>query len=485
MIYVLYLLPLAVVVLLLASGRVKLVTAGMIGLALTIPATYVARPGDGFLDFVMRESLHGAWIAWQAIAVIVAGLVFYQVIRAAQPALFSRDRVSDGKAAQEFSHRELFVACFLAGPFAESATGFGVGAIIAVSILTRIGLTGVPAVVFALFSQILVPWGALAIGTVVGAALIHMPLTELGIRSALLSAVILLGYLFVFWWLAARLRRPASTAEKLDDLFWLLLLDALVWLMNRYASVEIAGVSATGALLAARYLRDHRPSIADIRVTVWRTAPYLALTLVLVATRLIHPLGRALQQTLVLRPVADLPAFPFLYHASMLVLATALAYGAAMKIGGAWRPVFNEAWRAGRVPVAVTLAFVVMAQLMSAAGIASALAAGWANIAGPLSLAASPLFGAAAGFLTGSNVASNGMMLPLQAALAAKASADPFWIAAVQNVAGSNFTLLSPIRVAMATALLSLAGVETEVYRLVLPLGLVVLAVLMTAALVL
>ncbi|HLI12514.1 MAG TPA: L-lactate permease [Alphaproteobacteria bacterium] len=485
MIDALYLLPLAAVVALLASGRAKLLTAGIVGLALTLPAVWLARPGAGFGAFLLVESLRGAWIAWQAIAVILAGLVFFQVIKAAQPALFAPAAATAEPRRIDFSHRELFAACFLAAPFAESATGFGVGAIIAVSLLSRMGLGGVPAVVFALFSQILVPWGALAISTVVGAALAHMPLAMLGERSALLAAAILLGDLAVFWLLCRRFHRPPRLGEAVDDLAWLAALALLLWLINRHASVEIAGLAATGTLLVLRYLRDHRPSPRELGLTLRRTAPYLALTLALVATRLIAPLAHALRTVLPIQPAPDLPAFAPLYHVGAWLLLVALVYGWAMGVAPSWRGILTATWRAGRIPTAVTLVFIVMAQLMAAAGIAGALARGWSALAGSLALAATPVFGAVAGFLTGSNVASNGIMMPLQTALAAQAGADPSWIAAIQNVAGADFTLLSPVRVAMAAALLGLGGAEREVYRRALPIGVVILIVLTAAAFIL
>ena len=83
-----------------------------------------------------------------------------------------------------------------------------------------------------------------------------------------------------------------------------------------------------------------------------------------------------------------------------------------------------------------------------------------------------------AGALTGSNTASNGMFMVLQIELATRAGADLQWIAAVQNVAGSNAILISPVRIAMGCALVAMSGRESDIYRLVWPLGVVMLLVL-------
>lgn len=474
----LFMAPVVVVVALLASGRASLVTSGLIGLALTVPAVASALGGDRPLAmFFAIESGRGAWIAWQAISIIFTGLLFYQVLRTAKPALFA----PAAETATAVPHGRLYSVCFLIGPFAETATGFGVGVIVALAALRRMGLDGPPAVALSLFSQILVPWGALAIGTFIGADLVRLPVEALGVTSAILSVPLLLGYLGVFWWLAARIGQPASMRDKLEDLAWTLVLAGLLYVANRYVAVEIACVLATAPLIALRFLRDTRAGDGTRRASAAAALPYGLLTVALLVTRVVPTFRDGLSGVLVIAPAADLPAFPVLYHASFWLLAIAVGYGAATLTSAQWRHVGGEVWRAARVPALVTLVFVVMAQLMTAAGIPAILAAAWVAAAGSFALAAVPVFGAVAGALTGSNAASNGMMMPLQIALAEQTASPPLWIAAVQNAAGSNFTALSPVRVAMGAAFAGLIGREREIYRLAAPLGIVTLVVLLAA----
>lgn len=483
MLYVVYVLPLVAVVGVLASGRASLLAAGATGLALTVPAAALAlgRWDAGLLAFLAAEGAAGAWIALQAVAIILAGLLFYQVVRGAQPALFAPAAARGG----EIEHRRLFMVCFLLGPFAEAATGFGVGSVIAIAALLRMGLTGAPAAVFSLFSQTLVPWGGLAVGTLVGAGLAGMTPEALGAGSALLTLPLLLGYLVVFWWLADGQGLRVTTAEMVDDIAWLLALGGLIYAGNRLLGVEVAVLSAAGLLLALRFLRD-TPARSRHWPTVLRAAaPFAALTLVLLLTRAVPPLRDVLQGVLVVQPAAGLPAFAPLYHASVMLAAVGVGYGLLQRGGPAWGRVLHELWRAGRAPVAVTFLFVVMAQWMRSAGVAAALASGWADVAGGLAVVATPLFGGAAGFLTASNVAGNGMMMPLQAALAEQAGVALEWVAALQNTAGANLTLLSPMRVSMACAVVGLAGQERLAYRLAWPLGAVALAILCGVALLL
>lgn len=472
----LYLLPIGIVILLLAFRRGTITQAGAAGLALTVVAAYFAFPDSSrFPEFLVSTIGHGAWLAWQAIAVIVAGLFFHNVVKSVQPELFT----AEIRNQRPFCYRELLAVCFLLGPFFEAVTGFGVGLIITVPFLLRMGINGPTAVVFALFSQTLVPWGALAVGTVVGAGLAGVPLSELGTYSALLTGPLLVGYLLVLWRYAATQRWVVSWRQRLDDLLWIASLFILLYLGNRYVAVETGGLLATGLLLVLRFWRDARPSLSVWREVARAALPYVLLTGLILVTRTIAPLDQMLRNLWAIQPASDWPAFPPFYHVSFWLLSVAAAYGLGARLsGGQWRRVGATSWSAGRTPVLVTLTFVIMADLMAGAGIAMLLAERWAAMAGPLVLVASPVFGAVAGFLTGSNVASNAMLMPMQSALAGHSGVAAGWIAALQNTAGSHFTMLSPVRVAMGAALLRIAGAEHQIYRAAAPLGLVAITVL-------
>ena len=125
-----------------------------------------------------------------------------------------------------------------------------------------------------------------------------------------------------------------------------------------------------------------------------------------------------------------------------------------------------------------------MARLMAASGIPAELATAWQAVAGEQALLASPVFAAIAGGLTGSNTASNSLLLPLQAAMAGSAGASVLWVSALQNVTGSLFTPFFPGKIAMACAFAGIIGGERLVYRQVIALvpPLLVAAILITLA---
>ena len=468
--------PLAGTVATLAVRRGRMVEAGLVGLALSLPAAaFVLRPELSFAPFVADAVLRGLWLALHAATVIVAGLFFFEATRAGWS--------TDVAAPSAVDARKLWFGCFLLGPFCEAATGVGVGLVILVPFLQRMGLGGGIAVAFGLFSQILVPWGTLAIGTVLGAQLAQVPLESLGSASAWLTAPLLLTYLAAYWRLRASCLGTPRLAECLDDLVWTAALWVLLLLAHRVVGTDTAGLAAAGSLLFLRFLRDGGLwSWRDPRL-LREAAPYALLTAVLLIVRGIPGVASWLAQLWTLRPFEGLAPFPVFQHAffwvSLVAVVVALAEGLSVP---AWRRLGRRlaarAWR----PVTVTVVFVVMGEILALAGISEALASELAAALGWGALAVSPWLAAAAGFLTGTNFASNAMLMPMQVALAGNLAVDPRWLAALQNVAGSNFTLLSPIRVAMGAALAgdgkAARTAAAEAYRRLLPLTAALLAIL-------
>lgn len=475
----LYVVPTLLVIALLASRRVALLHAGLAGLVATLVAAgFALAPENALPATLLRESLAGAWLSWQAIAVILAGLFFHHVA-GADPGS-GRDARAETDSAS--NHRRLFTVCFFLGPFFEAATGFGVGLVIVVPVLMRLGLDPLRAAVFGLFSQMLVPWGAMAIGSTVGAGLAGLSTETLGVHSVAVAAPLLLGYLGVFWLLSRRAGQALRPVDCLDDLAWTLALVAALYLTNRFLALEAGALVSCGVLLALRYLRDERHASGSCAAEWRQAAPYVALTALVLATRAVPPLESVLQTAARLEPLPGQPGFGPFHHVSMLILAVAVGNGLVKGLPGpAWRRVLAAVWRDGRKPVAVTFVFVIMGQLTGASGMAAAMTESLVAAAGGGAVMATPVMAGLGGFLTGSNVAANAISMPLQVQIAAQTGLPLTWLAALQNVAGSNLTLLSPIRIAMAAALIRVAGAEAEIYRRAQPI-LVMLAVALFAA---
>ncbi len=463
--------PLLLVVALLASGRVGALVAGAAGLVATVFVVLVAPPADVALaPLMLRHAGVGAWLAWQVIAIVIGGIFFYRCVRARELA-DPRSAAPQAPAALPGDlHRRLYFVCFLLGPFAEAVTGFGVGYIIALAMIARLGVRGMPALVLGLYSQCLVPWGALAIGTTLGARIVGMPPTVLGERCAVLQMPMHAAYLALFWHFLRATGVRLALMRCLGDIAWTAVTISVVWLAHDVIDVEIAGAAPLGALVALRWMRDERPDAATLARATRAALPYAALTLALVLTRTVPLLQRELKALGAWQPFAgQLPFAPFYAPGFWLLLAGAMTLAAA---GASPVAVLRQAAASAWRPSVVTLLFVVMAAFYVGAGLAASIANALHDAAGAAAALASPAFAAIGGFLTGSGAASNAMLMPMQAALAAEAHLDPSWAAAVQNGVTANLTMLSPIRVSMGAAILAVAGGDGVVYRVAWPLAL-------------
>ena len=478
--------PLLAVLLLLATGRATTMTASAIGAVLALAvATSAAAPNPLSLSDAGVVVARGVWLGWLAGSVILGGLFFQQALQR-ETSAGDDGRVAGAADTAEARRRQLFAACFLIGPFTESATGFGVGYVIALGMISRLGLRPLHLLIFGLFSQTLVPWGALAVGTVVGAHLSGLPSVELGLRSAILTVPLLAAWLVLFWHFAAAAGIPSTAGQRLDDAVWTSAAAALLILTNRLLGAEVATVAALGPLIALRFWRDVGVSRTTGRRAAQAAAPYAALALVLIAGRAVPGLQVALASHAVVRPpLPDAADWPVLLHPFVWLMIIPIAHAAIIRRAQAIPPALRATWRHGRRAFAATVLFLVMAQLIAASGTANGLAHEFLQALGPATaIAVSPLFATIGGLLTGSTTGSNGLFMPSQMALGAAAGLrDLGWLAAVQNTAASAATMLSPIRVSMGCAWLGRPDLERPVYRAAWLLGAVPFALAVIAAL--
>jgi lactate permease len=463
-------LPIFAMLVLLTCGLTSVLGAGCIGLLVAVleaTAGYLPQPLAPMP--ALMEIAKGAWVAWQFAVVVAAGFFFYSAVR------HVGGTTGSSQAELTFSHRRLWSICFLLGPIAESATGVGVGAIIALPAILKLGLKGTSAIILSLYSQILVPWGALGVGTIVGATLAHLPVNTLSFATALLTAPLLLGYLILFWWFTRLSGHSVTPRQGFDDFVWTCALALTLAIVTWFASVELGVIISAGSVLCARWWRDERPSLSQVIARLAILRPYIVLIAALLLTRALPPLRHALEGTLSVRPFANLPAYAPFYNPSALLIACGLAtftFGnRSGQILSALAETIRRTWR----PIAITVVFLAMAQVLAGGGAAAVIGLWLKQSLGGAAELVTPLIGGLGGFLVGSNAASTGMFMPIQVSLGIDNS---LWQAAVQNASASNFALLSPSRIGMAVALAGLAGGERVVYAKIWPIAAMLLTVL-------
>lgn len=446
--FALHALPLVVVVGLLASGRVRPAPACLAALVCSVPVVWQAS-GGAILTFALRETLRGAWLAFPALAIVTGGLIFHA----------ATEREAAPQAGE--AYEQMFTASFLLGPFAESVTGFGVGSIFAISAMRKIGVQGPAAAAIGLLSLSLIPWGGLGPGSALGAALAQVPAQEMLWRNSLQAAVFLLALLPFFWRWSALAGHPVPLARRPAQAGWVAAMAALLVLWSAILPWEVAGMLAAGPVLVARLWRTSPPRGSAWRGAALTAAPYLALVVLVL-------LARLWRDAPALRPYPDLLAFPVTHVAVVLWLLglTLLALQRRSPLAPLAR---------GRKPALAILSFVVLSRWLGAAGTPTVLAAGLAAVMGGFARFGTPALALLSGFIGGSNVASNAMMMPLQASLGRLQGLPDTLLPAVQNFTGAQASMYSP----QVTGVFGgLAGVTPgPVWRLAWPVFVLLLAI--------
>jgi lactate permease len=454
------LLPLAplIAVVALVLARCKPVIAAMGGVAVAM----VVMPVLGLV--VPVASLRGAAstvaiLTLSVSLVLVPAQYLNSVLRARGVLAGLAERVVQSRLARE---RKVLILLFGVAPALESLTGFGVSLFLTVPILLRL-YPAETACRLAVLGMASATWGAMAIGTLLGARLSGIDPSALGIASSLMSAAAFPVFaLAATWAMDGRrgLARHGGFAAMLG-----VLLPALLYIAQRWLPVEMAGIVAgVGASLAGYLIARRTGDVAssdggDTRPPAALLAPYLLLFALVTGSRMIPPLWRALSGALVL----ETPTVRFSPLASpgLMMLMTALLLQARRRVAVPLDAVLVGAMR----PVTAIFAFLVLAQTMRAGGLVAALAGAVTSL-GPAARGLSPLAGMVSGFIAGSATGGNALMMPLQAALG-EATGHTLRFAAMQNCAAGHTVFAAvPVLVLTVTVARDSGSVPVSVPRL-------------------
>ena len=264
--------------------------------------------------------------------------------------------------------------------------------------------------------------------------------------------------------------------------------------------------SAAGAGMRAAKDSDPPPAPATGSLPLWLAlAPYVLLVIIVVVTQIYAPLTQALNTVMI---KVDFPQMrtalgyvtpagtgrtisifgatgALMGYATLLSLALFAQQGRLP--GGFGRALAESARATARralPPTVGILAMVAMAVTMENAGMTLVLAQGLSQIAGRAFPLVSPYIGALGAFMTGSNVNSNVIFTSLQQTTAQLLGLNPVVILAGQTTGGAVGGAFAPAKVMLACSTVGLTGQEGKVMKPVLVYGLIILAVVGVAALV-
>ncbi|TQL40441.1 lactate permease [Homoserinimonas aerilata] len=324
-------------------------------------------------------------------------------------------------------------------PLAESIIGWGVGVIIGIPLLMRVGLTATKAATIGLLSIVLAPWGSLGPGLLVMAEMSGHSLRDVGVWSAVLNLPVLL-VMGIIMSIVGMGRRGAlrMAGETLTVVFatW----GALI-ATNAWVSVPLGGILASLAacvtvLLLARLRGGPIPAMR--RETVRSLLPYILL------------IGAMLAMT-ALTSVVDLgAASAVLTSPALWLLVSAAAAPALLGIGRADATASIRSGLRLFWPVCVvTVLFIVFGGLLAANGMSTTLAQGAAMLGGGFLLVV-PAIGLIGGYVTASNTATAAMFAAGVSNATVALGANPLVALGAQNIATGAAVMISPSRVALA-----------------------------------
>ncbi|WP_416828789.1 L-lactate permease [Ectobacillus polymachus] len=372
---------------------------------------------------------------------------------------------------------QTLLLCFGLCPLIESASGFGIGFMIAAPIFLALGYPPMKSAILSFIGLLASSWGALATGTIIGTQIINMDLAKMGAGTALLSTPV-----FAYFIVAALVIVGgwSAVAEKWkESVVFFLLFSSTIYLFSKFVSVELAGIlgpivtTSYGFWLARRSrvnkevyemqaasLEGEKDSIVKI------LSPYLFLTVCILLSRLIPPLQHVFQDNAVL----DLPAYSYrlalLYSPGFWLAMTCIFTIFLLRIP--FRIVKESLLQTSKQWITFALTttmFISVSELMGAAGMHSLLAQVAGNFFGHFFIAVAPLIGAIGGFLTGSNAGSNAMFMKLQMQTAQHIGLPWEYITMGQNASSSVATIASPSRITLGAYICGIPFRENELLR--------------------
>jgi lactate permease len=469
--------PILTAVGLLLALRQSALRAGAAGLAVAVAVAllvpdYRLPPGE------VGQAVTGGALTTVSVAyVLLGGTLLYAVLREGQA--LDVIALAAARAVPDPGRRVLLMVLGIS-VFLESATGFGIGIVVAAPLFMALGYAPRQAALLALTGQCAVTWGALGIGTTLGADLTGIAAVRMGVLSAPLSVPLMLLCGAAALWLAGK---GAALRRRWPELFlYTAVLASTLAATSHLLGIEVAGMIGGLAVVAvglaiSRTVDKPVPDQDRPLPAVRALSPLVLLLAMLLMTRLVPPLAHGLGEAVVLsQPAAGFRLAVF-YHPGFWLVAAAVAAMPILGLTGARvLAVVRHALRQWLIATLAVAGFLCLSQVMLTAGMTSALASSVAAGAGGLYIILLPAVGALGGFLTASNAGSNAMFAHFQSAVGAQLGLPADLVAAAQNAAGANATLASPGRVVLAAAVTGQVGREADLLRPAMALALAGLA---------
>lgn len=454
--------PVGVVLLAILAFKRPPVQAAILGVLLVL-ALWVAGWADPLNDAIAWAITKDTSVLFLSMAsVIVPGLAFVILVEKHGAPKAIGEWVKD--LGWSPSAQVIFVVLGLA-PLLESMTGFGVSLIATVPLL--MGLFGREiGLKIALCGMVVMPWGTLGLATLIGGLLSGQTGNELGSHSAILSGPVFLVLTGVALWLAGNRSLKAWGAMFVVACIFV----GVLYSVSLATGPEIAGVMAGVTVCVIGLLWSYL-STGNLAKWPRQAWPYLLLLGIIIVARLVFLVTHADSAFIVAgesvswKPLSS-PGVALAIVALVMAVAKFGTEGAS--IGAV------ELWNRAKKPVLTIFFFLLLSQIMVKAGFLYQTQQSLLSLS-DFTLAPMIAFVAGlAGYVTGSNVGGNTLVMPSIQLLVEQSGP---WLAAIVNSAAGHGALGS---LSILSMIIGLAGASREEEHKLVQFGFVLVVVNIT-----
>jgi lactate permease len=444
------------------AGGVALIVALAISMAAFDPSAGTDSAVVGLAGTLTEALFSTATILW----IILPALMLFEFRNRTGAIVEIRNALSGLTTNRRL--QAILIAWFF-GLFIEGAAGFGTPVALGAPLLAGLGYPPVRAVVLALLGHA----AGVSFGAVGTPTLVQVELSGLDPR-ALASTVAGLHASVGLILLLAMVRIAGDGPLSRSDIGWSVIA-AVCFFTPFFAIATLAGPevpSLGGALVGlsvfvlALRLRSDAPA-PKVTGLFADFGPYLAILLLVLATRLIGPVTDAALALSLDWTMADgrfSGAFQPFYHPGTLLFA-GLVLSAVLTRRTAMLSSSLLAAIGRLLPVALALGvMIVLSRLMVQSGMIDELASAAALVGRAWPLVA-PFVGMLGTFLSGSATTSNILFTDLQMVTASSLSLTPVTMVAAQGFGSAIGNVVAPHNIIAGCATVGLSGLEGEILR--------------------
>ncbi len=330
-------------------------------------------------------------------------------------------------------------------PALESLTGFGVSLFFTVPVLMQL-FSLRKALILSLLSMNIMPWGTLALSTLIGSQITELSFAELSYQTSLISSLVfpVIGCLVYF---ICKKDDSLQFGQLLYPVVAGLLLSSFLIFYNIYVASELAGVYAGISVAITGFLIElfifNRKAFSNLEYSKKRIlslfSPYIIL-ISLIALSRIEFINHFLSKIFIVKNEGI--SFSVFTSPGMFIFMTVICLYIFSKKFRKDNSFFFDGIKRAIYPVAGILMFVAFAQIQRSSGILKALASKGADLSLSENIFISPLIGMISGYTTGSNVGGNVLFMSLQSEIGSYFD-NKLLFAAIQNSSAGHAVFMS------------------------------------------